>query len=108
MHIRATVVSRPSDERVILDAGSKTLASETVNGLYGSIVEYPQARLYRLNEEHGYLDISACDARPKVGDIVHILPVHTCVVTNLHNQVFGVRAGRVEVEWPVAARGRVW
>ncbi len=108
MHIRATVVSRPSDERVILDAGSKTLASETVDGLYGSIVEYPQARLYRLNEEHGYLDVSACDARPKVGDIVHILPVHTCVVTNLHNQLFGVRAGQVEVEWPVAARGRVW
>ncbi|MBZ0290550.1 MAG: alanine racemase, partial [Anaerolineae bacterium] len=56
MAVMATVVSRPTTDRAILDSGSKTLASENVDGLYGHILEYPQARLYKLNEEHGYLD----------------------------------------------------
>jgi D-serine deaminase-like pyridoxal phosphate-dependent protein len=39
---------------------------------------------------------------------VHVIPVHACVVTNLHNQIYGVRDDVVEVTWPVAARGLVW
>lgn len=108
MTVRSTVVSRPAPGRAILDAGSKSLASETVDGVHGFVLEYPEARLYRLNEEHGYLDVSACDPGPQIGEVVHIVPVHTCVVSNLHNVLYGVRAGHVEVAWPVAARGLVW
>ncbi len=108
MAVMATVVSRPTADRAILDSGSKTLASETVGGVYGHILEYPQARLYKLNEEHGYLDLSACDERPVIGERVHVIPVHTCVVTNLHDRLYGIRGGEVEVAWTVAARGKVW
>ncbi|MGQ9907338.1 MAG: alanine racemase [Candidatus Flexifilum sp.] len=112
MAVRSTVVSRPNDDRGILDAGSKTLTPETIDGGYGYLVEYPQARIYRLNEEHAYVDFSACPDRPDVGDIVHIIPVHTCVTTNMHDQIYGVRGGwrdgAVEQIWPVAARGKVW
>lgn len=108
MRVAATVVSRPADGRAILDSGSKTLASETVDGLHGHILEYPNARIYKLNEEHAYVDLSACDSRPDIGERVHVIPVHTCVVTNLHNRIFGVRGNQVEVEWLVAARGLVW
>ncbi|MBI5667531.1 MAG: alanine racemase [Chloroflexi bacterium] len=108
MAVMATVVSRPTTDRAILDSGSKTLASETVDGLYGFILEYPDARIYKLNEEHGYVDLSACDDRPVIGDRVHVIPVHTCVVTNLHDRLYGVRNGEIEVSWAVAARGKVW
>ena len=108
MRIRATVVSANEPSRVILDSGSKTIHSETVDGCYGYITEYPKARLHRVNEEHGYVDCSACEALPEVGDIVHIIPVHTCVVSNLHNQLHGVRGDAVEAVWEVAARGLVW
>jgi D-serine deaminase-like pyridoxal phosphate-dependent protein len=108
MYVMATVVSRPTPERAILDSGSKTLSSDTIDGGYGYIVEYPQARIYKLNEEHAYVDVSACSERPAIGDRVHIIPVHACVVTNLHNQLYGVRGEDVEVVWPVAARGLVW
>jgi D-serine deaminase-like pyridoxal phosphate-dependent protein len=108
MMVRCTVVSRPDDDRAIIDGGSKTFSSDSLSGLYGYVVEYPDARLYKLNEEHGYLDVSACESRPKVGDMLHVIPVHTCVVTNLHNVIFGHRDGLVEKEWPVAARGCVW
>ena len=108
MHIAATVVSRPHSDRAILDSGSKTLAADRVEGGHGYIVEYPEARIYQLNEEHAYVDLSACPEHPVIGERVHIVPVHACVVTNLHNQIYGVRDDEVEVVWPVAARGLVW
>ena len=108
MRIRASVVSAHEPSRVILDSGSKTVNAETVNGLLGYVVEYPDARFHQANEEHGFLDFTDCAAMPKVGDIVHIIPVHTCVVTNLHNQIYGVRGDSIEQIWDVAARGLVW
>lgn len=108
MTVMATVISRPTTDRALLDSGSKTLSSDAYDGCYGYIVEYPDARIYQLNEEHAYVDMSLCPERPTIGERVHLLPVHTCVVTNLHNQIYGLRGEMVEVEWPVAARGLVW
>lgn len=102
----ATVVSRPTADRVIIDSGSKTLSSDLM-GLehYGMLVEYPEARLYSLSEEHGTLDFSACPRRPTIGERVTVIPNHCCVVNNLFNEIIGVRNGVVEVVWPVVARG---
>lgn len=108
MTVRATVVSRPAETRAILDSGSKTLSSDTFEDGYGHILEYPEARIYRLNEEHAYVDLTACTAKPDVGEVVSVIPVHACVVTNLHDVLYGVRGDEVEVSWTVAARGRVW
>lgn len=108
MRIRATVVSANEASRVILDSGSKTVNAENIDGLYGYIVEYPEARLYQVNEEHGYVDFTAYESLPKVGDILHIIPIHTCVVTNLHNQIYGVQGDEIAQVWDVTARGLVW
>lgn len=108
MTVMATVVSRPTPDRAILDSGSKTLAMDRFDGEHGHILQYPGARIYQLNEEHAYVDVSACDQRPVVGERVSVIPVHTCVVSNLHNVLYGVRGETVEVAWPVAARGMVW
>ncbi len=108
MRVRASVVSANEPSRVILDSGSKSIQSETIAEQFGYIAEYPAARLYKVNEEHGYVDFSACDSLPTVGAIVHIIPVHTCVVANLHNQLYGLRGDAIEVIWDVAARGLVW
>ncbi len=108
MVVRATVVSHPANNRVILDSGSKTLSSDIFDGGYGHILEYPDARIYKLNEEHAYVDVSACEEKPDVGEEISVIPVHACVVTNLHNMIYGVRADHIEIEWTVAARGRVW
>ncbi len=108
MTVMATVVSRPAEDRAILDSGSKTLAADRVDEGHGTIVEYPQAKIHKLNEEHAYVDLSQCDKRPAIGERVHVIPVHTCVVTNLHNRIYGVRGDSVEVTWEIAARGLVW
>jgi D-serine deaminase-like pyridoxal phosphate-dependent protein len=104
----STVVSRPTADRAILDAGSKSLSTDSM-GLegHGFILEYPQTKLYNLNEEHGYLDVSSCTQKPDIGERVSVIPNHCCAVTNLFNHVIGVRNGQVEIVWPVAARGAV-
>jgi D-serine deaminase-like pyridoxal phosphate-dependent protein len=108
MRVRATVVSRPADGRAVLDAGTKVLTSDQygMKG-YGHVMEYPEAVVANLSEEHGVVDLSACAERPKVGDVVHVVPNHCCVVSNMVDELYGVRGGTVEVVWPVAARGRV-
>lgn len=106
MTVMCSVVSRPTAERGILDAGSKTLSSD-LSGLegYGYILEYPEAVIYMLNEEHGYVDFSACSHKPIVGERVTLIPNHCCVVSNMFNNMIGVRGEHVEIVWPVAARG---
>jgi D-serine deaminase-like pyridoxal phosphate-dependent protein len=108
MQVRTTVVSRPTDARAILDAGSKVLTSDLYGMTgYGHVLEYPEAVISALSEEHGTVDLSACPERPRVGEVVTVVPNHCCVVTNMVDEVHGVRRGRVEVVWPVAARGKV-
>jgi D-serine deaminase-like pyridoxal phosphate-dependent protein len=108
MRVRATVVSRPTPDRAILDCGTKVLTSDqyTVKG-FGHVMEYPEAVIATLSEEHGVVDLSACLERPAVGDVVEVVPNHCCVVSNMVDEVYGVRDGRVEAVWPVAARGTV-
>jgi D-serine deaminase-like pyridoxal phosphate-dependent protein len=107
-NIITTVVSRPTAERGILDGGSKTFSSDTV-GLegYGLILEYPDAHFYAMSEEHGNVDFSHCSRTPEIGERVTVIPNHCCVVSNLFDQVVGVRQGKVELTWSVAARGKL-
>jgi D-serine deaminase-like pyridoxal phosphate-dependent protein len=108
MRVRTTVVSRPTAERAVLDAGSKVLTSDQyfMKG-YGHVLEYPEAAITHLSEEHAVVDLAACPERPRIGDVLHVIPNHCCVVTNMVDELHGVRRGAVEVVWPVAARGTV-
>jgi D-serine deaminase-like pyridoxal phosphate-dependent protein len=108
LRVFTTVVSRPTAERGIVDAGSKSLSMDLL-GLdgHGYICEYPQARIYALTEEHGHVDFSACTKKPGVGERLTIIPNHCCTVTNLFDEVIGARKDQVEIKWKVAARGTV-
>src|SRR5690606_888301 len=82
--VLATVVSRPTEGRAIIDAGSKALTSDLLGLVgHGHVVEFPEARVVGLSEEHGTLDISACAAKPRIGDLIRILPYHCCPVSHL-------------------------
>jgi D-serine deaminase-like pyridoxal phosphate-dependent protein len=91
LRVVSTVVSRPTQDRAIVDAGSKTLSSDFAAGLedaaYGLVVEYPQSVLSGLSEEHGILDLSRCKRKPDIGEVVTIVPNHACAAVNLHDEV---------------------
>lgn len=110
MHVLVTVVSRPTQDRVVIDAGSKALTQDLLGFAdYGLVEGLPGARIIGLSEEHGVIDLSACpDADPAVGTQLRIVPNHTCVVSNLFDRVVFHRDGVVTRVEPVAARGTVW
>ena len=106
--VRATVVSRPTEDRAIIDAGSKVLTREQyfVKN-FGHVVEYPDAVVSNLSEEHGMIDLGGSAAKPRVGEMVSIIPNHCCVVVNMVDELYAMRGGRLVGAWPVAARGKV-
>lgn len=111
LRVVATVVSRPVDGRAILDAGSKSLSSDfpptADEGSYGLIVEHPDARIRTLSEEHATVDVSRCEPRPALGDVVTIIPNHACGAVNLHDQIALHRGGTGVEIVPIAARGLI-
>ena len=108
LHVYTTVVSRAGPDRGILDAGSKTLTSDT-GGLdgHGFILEHPEARIKGFAEEHGFLDLTRSNERPAVGEIVRVIPNHVCVVVNMMDQLVTVRGDEIVGVLPVAARGKL-
>jgi D-serine deaminase-like pyridoxal phosphate-dependent protein len=104
--VLATIVSRPTADRAIMDAGSKALTSDTLGMTgFGVLVEHPGALVSGLSEEHGTVALNGADLN--VGDRVRILPNHACVVSNLFDEVHLISGDRVIDILPVAARGRV-
>lgn len=111
LRIRATVVSLPTESRAVIDAGSKTLSSDMPPGLgrddFGLVVEHPEARLVGLSEEHGVLDLTGCEARPQLGDVVTIVPNHACGTVNLHDEIALIGTGEEIEITSVDARGLI-
>ena len=109
--VLATVVSDAVAGQVVLDAGSKALTSDRCvaapDSGHGHLLEYPDAVITALSEEHGRVDVRACPTRPRVGERVHVVPNHICPCINLYDSVWWRTAdGRVE-RLPVDARGRL-
>jgi D-serine deaminase-like pyridoxal phosphate-dependent protein len=106
--VLATVISVPAPDRAVVDAGSKTLSSDPLRPRLGGFGQLAgrRSRIQRLSEEHGVIVVEGGEPF-RVGERVSILPNHACVVSNLHDRVFGVHGETVETELIVAARGRV-
>ena len=76
---------------------------------FGLIVEYPDAAITSLSEEHATVDLAkVAGRRPEIGERLRIVPNHTCVVSNLFDRMVFHRAGVVTRVDAVAARGCVW
>ena len=106
--IETTVVSDSVPGQVVVDGGSKTFTSDPYpDGGHGSVTGAPGAAFVRMNEEHGYIDVSSLDARPHVGDHLQIVPNHACGCINLHDGVLAVRDGVVDHVIRIAGRGLI-
>ena len=106
--VEVTVVSEAVPGQIVIDAGSKTLTSDThPDDGHGVIIGWPDARLQAINEEHGYVNVTGMQDRPAVGEHLRVIPNHACGCVNLHDGLLGVRNGIVERVIRVAARGLV-
>lgn len=102
LSVLSTVVSRPAPEIAIFDVGLKGISPERFfPSLQGG--RDGMAEVKSLSEEHATAHLSAgFDPRP--GQKYRFTPSHCCSTVNLYDVMVGVRNGKVESLWPIAAR----
>ena len=103
LSVLATVVSRPEQNRIIVDTGMKVLTKE-----FGipQPIGYKGIEMTSLSEEHGKMEILNGNVPLSPGDKLEILPTHCCTTVNLHDRYYGIRNDVVESVWNITARGR--
>ena len=108
LSILSTVLSRPTPTRAVIDAGLKSLSTDS--GM-PELKGWPEIAYRPGGDEHGLLtwaDQARSDPLPfTVGERVEIFPSHIDTTINLHDRYYAHRHGRLEAIWPVAARGKV-
>ena len=122
LSVLTRVVSKPAPDRLIFDSGSKTLTNDGARGFqpltgYGSVLRTAAGNrrtatvdsdlvIERLSEEHATVRVASGSTALEAGDLVRIVPNHSCVVSNLVDQAWLVEGELVE-PLPIAARGRI-
>ena len=113
LRVLATVISHSARDRAVLDGGSKTFTSDKgVHGMagaanHGIILGEEGIVLHALSEEHGWLRLDPAGSDVAIGEMLQIIPVHSCPVANLAEELVIVRDDQVVDRWAVAAQGRV-
>lgn len=108
LYVRASVLSRPCKNQIIIDAGSKQLSLDKgTHGnqslrSYGLILEEPEADLFSLSEELGWVRVSE-QSKIKPGDILHIVPNHACATASRYRHLQVVdKNGKLIDTWNLA------
>lgn len=105
--VLSRVISLPCDDRFTIDLGYKGIASDPA-GARGVIANLPETEPVAQSEEHWVFRMlpGAVDKRPKVGDVVYVIPTHICPTSALYSSVLVADKGEIVDTWEVAARNR--
>lgn len=104
MTIMSTITSRPNALRIVCDAGKKTMSGDAALPMPLGLED---VKSVRLSAEHATIELGAPNHELRVGDPLEFVVGYTDTTVHLHETMYGVRNGRVEVAWPVAGRGRL-
>jgi D-serine deaminase-like pyridoxal phosphate-dependent protein len=102
LFVLATVMSVSRPGIAVLDAGHKATSTDSGMPL---VWQRPEIRYVSASDEHGKLEVGSETAAPKLGEKLRLVPGHCDPTVDRHDWYVGVRKGRVECLWPVAARG---
>jgi D-serine deaminase-like pyridoxal phosphate-dependent protein len=100
----ATVVSVPTADRAIVDAGLKAFSTD--KPFPPEAVERPGLAYEFAGDEHGRLVIVDPDRAVQLGERIEFFPPHCDPTFNLYDRIHAVRGREVEAVWEIAARGR--
>ena len=102
LFVFAAVISVPTADRAIVDAGLKSYSAERGPPW---VQDRPDVEVTGVSDDHGKLKVGL-DSKPlSLGEKVWLIPGHCDPTVNLHDWYVGVRKGRVETLWPINARG---
>ncbi|MFI4987619.1 MAG: DSD1 family PLP-dependent enzyme [Alphaproteobacteria bacterium] len=99
LFVYATVMSKPAEERAVLDAGLKAVSVDS--GL-PRLAEREDAEYVRASDEHGVLKLAPGNRPLLLGDKLRLIPGHCDPTVNLHDWFVAYRGERVEALWPIA------
>ena len=105
LFVWTTVMSCPTTDRAVVDAGLKALSVDSGMPLVANLrgVEYARA-----SDEHGVLLIKDSETKIALGEKIRLIPGHCDPTVNMHDWYVGVRNGMVEQLWPISARGAIF
>jgi D-serine deaminase-like pyridoxal phosphate-dependent protein len=106
--VLATVISIRPDGRIIVDAGTKSMASDCPfpDKTYGAIRDHSELAFVGASEEHGHLQAQEPTGL-RIGDKVRIIPNHACTCVNMHDTLTAYRGEQVAATWQIAGRGKI-
>jgi D-serine deaminase-like pyridoxal phosphate-dependent protein len=102
--IMAQVVSRPQPDRILTDAGRKSVDPSNMAPIPQNIPAYVEQG---FSAEHGKIVLAEPSDTPGVGDRIFYRVGYSDQCNHLHEYFYGIRNGVVETIWPVLARGRL-
>jgi 3-hydroxy-D-aspartate aldolase len=102
LFVYATVMSAAQPGIAVLDAGLKALSTDA--GM-PTVWQRPDVKYAGASDEHGKLTFGPETTAPKLGEKLRLVPGHCDPTVDRYDWYVGVRNGRVECLWPVAARG---
>ena len=94
------VVSRPTETRVIVDGGFKTMSVQ--HGIPRPIGV--EVKSVALSAEHGTLELATPSAQPAVGDVIAFIPGYTDSTVCLHDEMCALREGKLKAVWTIPGR----
>ena len=104
LFVQSVVTSRPVPDRIICDAGFKALPDWATPakpvGLSG-------VKTVKMSAEHGNVTLEAPDLSVKVGDTLDFIVGYSDATVFLHDKMYGIRDGVVEVVWDIQGRGKI-
>jgi D-serine deaminase-like pyridoxal phosphate-dependent protein len=98
-----TVVSRPTPRRIVCDAGWKSMARVP---MLPEPLGVGEVTSLALSAEHATLELAAAASVPRVGDHLAFVVGYSDATVFLHDELYGVRGGELEVIWPILGRGQ--
>ena len=100
LSVLATVISKPAENRIILDCGVKTLVGEKGTPLIQGL---RPAKKCNLSEEHSIWFYKHAKGDLNIGDKVRVLPGHCCSTVNMHDHYYVLQGDRVVDVWEISA-----
>jgi D-serine deaminase-like pyridoxal phosphate-dependent protein len=101
--VLTTVSSRPTPTRIVVDAGKKAMSGDAAMPAPSGL---PPIAELKLSAEHTKIELEHPNDAPKVGDRIEFIVGYSDTTVHLHEEIVGVRGGRIECIWRVAARGK--
>ena len=111
--VLTTIISKPTDERVISDVGAKGLTAQsrskglTATEGFGKIKEFEDVHVHGVFDEHAIIYNRTFNEQVSIGDKIRIIPNHICPVSNLYHKAYLINNDEVVKEIDIAAQGKL-